>query len=220
MNRYFYADSENKPRGPFTLAELSQLASTGVISNSTNVILEGADTWIKWERVQTSESSAEIAQAVIAKASQMGENLKTFDWSGFFFGLFLVVVEYFVLPYALLRRAAADLSAWGRRRILPTATSDLPVLTFLTVVTRPAAHVLWTAYYGFKAVKFLVDGKVTMSFFGLFSSYQQVEFPDRLYYFIGMCLSAYFANFLIGLVFDALSLLVTMANSLKKIERK
>jgi hypothetical protein len=80
MNKYHYADKDNKPQVPFTLPELKGLAGTGVIANSTNVILEGATIWSKWEQVQAAESSAEIAQAVVAKASHVGETLsKLFD---------------------------------------------------------------------------------------------------------------------------------------------
>ncbi len=218
--RYYYADKDNKPVGPLTITELRKLAGSGVISGSTNIIAEGATAWNNWDQIQAVESRAEIADSVVMKATQIGEGLKRYDWGGFLFGLLLVMLEYLILPYALLKKAGADLSEWGRKRMLPTATSELPVLTFLTVVTRPAVHILWTAYYTIKALIFLANGKLETSFFGLFASYQQVEFPDRLYYFLGMCVAVYFMNFLIGLIFDALSLLVSMANSLTKLERK
>jgi hypothetical protein len=219
MNKYYYADKDNKSVGPCTPADLRKLAGEGTINGLTNVILEGASTWSTWGEVQATESQAETIQAVAGKASQAGERLRSFDWGGLLMGLLLVIVEYLILPYFLLRRAAATLAEWGRNRTLPSETSELPVLTFLTVVCRPAVHVLWTLYYTVKALIFLTDGR-PKAFFDIFEREAQVDFPDRVYYFIGLCAFTYFMNFLIGLLFDALSLLVNMANSLKKIEKK
>jgi len=220
MRKYYYADKDGKPVGPYTLVDLRRLAQDGTIDASTNVIPEGASTWTTWGEVHAVESEAETIQAVAGRASEAGRRLRGYDWAGLFMGLLLVIIEYLVLPFFLLKRAAATLAEWGRSRTLPTKASELPVLTFLTVMTRPAVHILWSLYYVVKALIFVVDGRLRVSLFGFFESEQQVDFPGRLYYFVGMCVSAYFMNFFIGLFFDALSLLVNIANSLKKIERK
>ena len=58
MKKYYYTDKDNKPQGPFSLAELKQLANVGTINSSTNIIAEGANIWNRWEEVQGAESSA------------------------------------------------------------------------------------------------------------------------------------------------------------------
>ena len=130
--RYYYSDANNKPVGPVTLQQLRQLLRDGVINEDTNVIAEGSNNWVRFADVAggppTSSGAAEA----------------DFNWGAVLFGLLMVVGQFFTLPLNLLKQAGATLSAWGTSKVLPTAQSDLPVLTFLAVVTRPAIHMIFT----------------------------------------------------------------------------
>ena len=89
--------------------------------------------------------------------------------------------------------------------MLPTAQSDLPVLTFLAVVTRPAVHMIFTgiAFVGVCIASFAVPGGA-----------------GKVGYFVLGMIAIYFANFAIGYVFDCLSVIIGIANNVRNIERR
>ncbi len=188
---YHYSDSNNKPVGPVTLEQLRQLARDGVINNQTNVIVEGTSNWIRYGDVAAGQQSRSADDAP-------GE----FSWGASFFGLFLVVGQFFKLPYTLIKQAVTTLSAWGKSKVLPTAQSDVPVLTFVAVVTRPAVHVI-----------FCIVALVVVSI-GAFNTYGA---GAKVGSFVLGVIAIYFANSVIGLYFDGVSLLVNLANNVKKI---
>lgn len=203
--KYYYSDANNKPVGPVTVEQLRQLAQDGVINNYTNVIVEGTSNWVPYGDIVASQQGNEVAARIAQQARNMGAALGQFNWGAFFFGLLLVLIQGFILPYNLLKQAAATLSAWGKSKVLPTGQSDLPVLTFLTVVIRPAVHILFTACAFLFATVF---------------AYEASGMGERLGIFIGLLILIYFANFYVGLVFDAVSCIVGIANGVKSIERR
>jgi polyferredoxin len=133
-----------------------------------------------------------------------------FDFGSSLFGLLLVIVEIFVLPWRLIKGAACTLASWGSSRRLPTSESSLPVATFITIVLRPAYHILLTVIGGLVVV--------VMSLHEMFS--HEGSFIEGVGELIGGIVAIYFANFIVGAIFDWISILVQMANSLKNIERK
>jgi hypothetical protein len=93
--------------------------------------------------------------------------------------------------------------------MLPTTQSDLPVATFLTVVLRPAVHVLYT-----------VIGAIVVCVMSYKVMQEMDSVAKGLEMLIGGFICLYFANLIIGAVFDFISLPIVIANSLKNIERK
>ena len=135
-----------------------------------------------------------------------------FGFGSMIFGILLVFLEYFILPWRLIKRSALTLASWGRSRILPTGQSDLPILTFITVLYRPIVHVLVTVI-GILFV--VVVGIITM-----FHHSDQDSFMHGMCILIVGPIAVYLVNFYIGLIFDVISIVVQMANSLRNIERK
>ncbi len=78
-------------------------------------------------------------------------------------------------------------------------------------------HILFTAYAFLKDCQFLYEGNI--SFAGVFN-YDASSMGERLGIFIGFLILVYFANFYVGLVFDAISCIVGIANGVKSIERR
>jgi hypothetical protein len=202
---YYYSDASNRPVGPVTLEQLRQLARDGVINNETNVIVEGTHDWVRYGDVLAGQQSSEVAAKIARQARNLGAVLGEFNWGAFLFGLLLVLLQFFILPYNLLKQAGATLSSWGKSKVLPTAHSDLPVLTFMVVVTRPAVHVI------FSTVAFVVV---------CFTAYKTYGWGGKVGYFVMGLIVIYFANFAIGYAYDCLSAIVNIANSVKNIERK
>jgi sugar lactone lactonase YvrE len=50
--KYYYANPSNQPIGPLDAAELTQLASAGVINEQTFVIAEGSQSWIPYGQIR------------------------------------------------------------------------------------------------------------------------------------------------------------------------
>jgi hypothetical protein len=215
--KYYYSDASNQPVGPVTLEQLRGLAEEGVINDDTNVIVEGTHDWIRYGNLVAGQQSSEVAARIAQQARSVGAVLGKFNWGAFFFGLLLVLVQVFVLPYELLKKAGTTLSSWGKSKVLPTAQSDLPVLTFLTVVIRPAVHVIVTAWAFYKDCRFLFTGEISLMFLPIHFAQSAGE---RVGYFLLILILIYFANLYIGLAFDVISVVVGIANSVKNIERR
>ena len=240
MSRYYYAGPDKKPVGPFTTEEVSKLVEEGKINDNTYLIGEGQTTWVRYADWKAAQGSAEAAEAIARKAQQVKTAISKFDFGSSIFGLLLVIVEIFVLPWRLISRAAVTLATWGSSRILPTSQSELPVATFITVVLRPAVHMFLTVIGGLVIVGYslyLIVGGISdsaahhrpahhqpASMFGDSTSdsasAEHGSVLGGIRTLIGGLLAVYFANLLIGAIFDSLSIAVLMANSLRNIERK
>jgi len=210
MSKFYYAGSDKKPVGPFSSEEVRKLVDDGKINDNTYLIGEGQTTWVRYADWIAAQGTAEAAEAIARKAQQMRTAISKFDFGSSIFGLLLVVVEIFVLPWRLIKGAAGTLASWGSSRILPTSQSDLPVVTFITVVLRPAVHMLLTV------IGWL--GVIGFSIYQMCSRNGSVS--DGFRTLIGGLVAVYFANLLVGLIFDSISIAIQMANSLKNIERK
>jgi len=49
---FYYADSENQPKGPVVWEDLESLERSGAIKDDTRVIVEGGSTWSRWRSVK------------------------------------------------------------------------------------------------------------------------------------------------------------------------
>jgi GYF domain 2 len=210
MNKCYYAGPDKKPVGPFTAEELRQLVMEGKINDNTFLIGEGQANWVRYADWQTTQGTTEAAEAIARTARQMKTAMAQFEFGSSFFGLLLVIVEIFVLPWRLIKGAACTLASWGSSRRLPTSQSDLPVATFITVVLRPAYHILLTVIGGLVVI--------AMSLYDMFS--RDGSFSEGVKILIGGIVAIYFANLIVGAIFDGMSILVQTANSLRNIERK
>jgi len=210
MSKLFYAGADRKPVGPFTTEEVHKLVDEGKINDNTFLISEGQTTWVRYADWKAAQGTAEAAEAIARKAQQMKTAISKFEFGSSIFGLLLVIVEIFVLPWRLISRSATTLASWGSSRILPTSQSDLPVATFITVVLRPAVHILLTV------IGWL--GVVIYSIYLMCSRNSSVS--DGIKMLVVGFPTVYFANLLVGAIFDVISIGIQMANSLRNIEKK
>jgi hypothetical protein len=206
MTMYHYADENQKTFGPVSLDELRKLAQEGIITADTYVISEGQTTWIRYGDLITTAGEAAVAEAIASRMQQMGKVLSKFRWGDLFFGLLLVLINVLTLPFHLLKRSAMSLANWGENRTLPTAQSDLPVLTFLIVVLRPVFHLLFTVLGVLGCLGYVLTS--------------QQPPGEKVVILLLVPVGIYLFNFAIGFFFDCISVFIVMANSLKNIERK
>lgn len=234
--KYYYANAQNQPTGPLDLAALASLMRAGAITDQTSVIAEGAQTWTTYGMVRNGATSAAIAHAVTSQLTRAGDLARAFSWGKMLYGALLVVISNLVLPWTLLKHAANELAQWGKDRMVPSATSDLPALSQTFIVARPLAHVAFSAIMIIVAVLALcgagpayysylpsatADEKLLSLFFG--EAARQSYAYARHYEFgraVAGCASAlaiaYFGNLLIGLFYEACGLLVRVANDIRR----
>jgi GYF domain 2 len=215
--KYYYSDASNKSVGPVTLEQLRQLAHDHVIDNETNVIVEGSTDWVRYGDVVAGEQTSEMAAKIAQQARSVGVALGRFKWGAFLSGFLFALLQTLDLPYVLLKKAVTTLSDWGQSRMLPSAQSDVPVLTFLTVVMRPVVHVVYTVWALYKDFRFLFTGEISLAFIPI--NFAE-SVGERIGYFLLILLAVYFFNIAIGFVFDVWSVIVGIANSVKNIERR
>ena len=53
--KYYYADEQSQPKGPFSFVELLAFDKSGAIKPDTNVIAENSSDWIPWSVVKSKE---------------------------------------------------------------------------------------------------------------------------------------------------------------------
>jgi len=205
----YYAGPDKKPLGPYSAEEMRKLANEGRISDDTFVISEGQTNWVRFADWKAAYETSEAAEAIARNAQKMRTAIAKLDWGAFIFGLLLVLVEICVLPWRLLSRAAMTLADWGRKRMLPSTQSDLPVATFFTVILRPAVYILNTIIGGF--VVCVMSCTIMRDWDSVAKGLEMLGVG-----FIGL----YFQNIIIGAIFDFISLPIVIANSLRNIERK
>lgn len=221
--KYYYANAQNQPTGPLDLDGLAALSRAGTITDQTNVIAEGSQTWTSYGLVRTGATSAAIADALAAKVSRATEAARSFSWGEMLFGMLLVVISNLVLPWTLLKHAADELTQWGKERLVPSATSDLPALTQTLVVARPMAHVVFTVIMVIFAVLALFGTGLMYHLpltveDALGRQYEaQYSFGHALGTSVVALLFAYFGNLFIGLIYEAGGLLVRIANDIRRL---
>jgi len=129
-------------------------------------------------------------------------------------GILLIVVSFFTTPFTVLVRACMNLAEWGKARRLPTAESEIPVLTYFTVVGRPLAHVLWLCVLFIAGIVMLFSG-------GIFAPrYYGYSFGSAFGTMLLCWLAAYFGQLVVGLICESGSVLVRMANDVNKIAKR
>ena len=140
---YYYTNQNHQPTGPVTFAQLQKLAADGVINSATAIIREGSKEPTTWGVVATSDAPA--TDVNVMAAERMVSTIKDLPVGDALFGALLVFFSFWTTPACVLRRSILNLAEWGKNRALPTSESELPVLTYSTIVGRPAAHLLWFA---------------------------------------------------------------------------
>lgn len=205
---YYYANTEKKPTGPVSFADLQKLAAAREIGSSTPVIREGTSSWSTWGEVAKTDAPASTPSQVPAPeqdataivADKVVSSVKSLPIGDALIGILLIVVSFFTTPFTVLVRACNNLAEWGKARRLPTAESEIPVLTYFTVVGRPLAHVLWL--------------------FGCFIAGIVMLFTGAIIMLPLFWLAAYFGQLVVGLVCESGSVLVRMANDVNKIAKR
>lgn len=208
---YYYANSEKKPTGPVSFADLQKLAASGVITASTPVIREGAPSWSTWGEVASTDAPTSTLSRVPAPepdataivADKVMSSVKSMPIGDILIGILLILISFFTTPFTVLLRACKNLAEWGESRHLPTSESEIPVLTYFTIVGRPLAHVMWL-------VIFVIAGIVMPFIAGVMS----------IALLPACWLVAYFGQLLVGLFCESGSVLVRMANDVNKIAKR
>ena len=208
---YYYANTEKKPTGPVSFADLQKLATAGAITASTPVIREGSPSWSTWGEVaktdaptsSLSQGTASEPDATTIVADKVMNSVKSMPIGDILIGILLILISFFTTPFTVLVRACKNLAEWGDSRHLPTSESEIPVLTYFTIVGRPLAHVMWL-------VILVIAGIVLPFIFGVVGI---VLLP--------VCwLVAYFGQLLVGLFCESGSVLIRMANDVNKIAKR
>lgn len=191
--KYYYSIGD-KPTGPVTLEELKNLRAQGLINDMTKVIREGEASWSEYYKI--AGGSLPISYG------------SSFDVGKLSLGIWLFIKKIFTLSWEIVRRSAIEVAEWGNKRALPTDESELPVITFIAIVSKPIAIFLYCIGVVLAAlvwpIIFLVSGEVLYAPFA----------------FIGLLVGGYLALPIIALYFDLIALGVLTVNKISNIERK
>ncbi len=212
--RYHYSLRRNENAGPVDLAELTRLAAAGVINDDTPVLPEGSQTWSTYGAVRQGVAASVAAEAVAAGVTRAGAALKGFSWGSMFFGMLLAILGWLTLPWTVLANAARELAEWGKQRLLPSSSSDLPVLTFYMIVMRNLTLVLWAIIAPFCSC---------LSLFGVgpfYRGYYGWNLGAAVGGFLGGLVFSYFMLLGIAVLFETLAVGVRMANDIKRIAQR
>lgn len=183
--KYFYKNKEGTEIGPVSRDDLLRLEAQALINNQTEVRVGNDTEWLPWEDARIEED---------------GDDMNKMNAMGFLLGLWMIVLKVLTLPYELVFSAAKQVLQWGLSQQLPTEESDVPVLTFITVVCRPLAHLLYAVVGIIVAIVILAQGHLIGFLFAL--------------------LAVYFAQIGIAIVFEFAGLVIMMANNIKTISKK
>jgi hypothetical protein len=212
--KYYYSSPSGQVIGPIEFNELAQLAGAGSIHEHTAVIAEGAQTWSTFAQVRESAAPARAAAPASRGVNRVADVIKAFSWGQFLFGLLLVFLSGFTLPWAILRHCGRDLASWGTSRALPSSESDLPALTHLLIVVRPFTHVIFTATMAVIAILALFGrGPGYLGYYGYHLSH-------AISGCVGALLVGYFGNWVIAFVYDLFSAIVRIANDVKRLAQR
>lgn len=216
MKNYYYSDDNKKAVGPHSLEHLTELLEKGEIKKSTLIIAEGEKEWISYSQLMDHIHHSKSTAYVASKFDHVYEKAANLNFKDFMIGMIMILASSFTLPWTLICGAFANVSEWGKNKTLPIAFSDVPVLTYLTVVLRP----LWIISTFLMGIIFATSSlfwNFNNNFFGISYRY---EISDRILHFMGYLLGTYLSIFVVGLVFDIISLITGMANNVKEINRK
>ena len=213
--RYHYSPKENETSAPVDLAELQRLATAGTIHDDTPVIPEGGTAWTTYGAVRQGATASAAAEVVAAGVSRAGAALKNFSWGEMLFGLLLAFMGWLTLPWTVIAGAAGELSLWGRQRVLPSSSSDLPVLTFYVIVMRNFTLLLWVALV-IVAAFLQLAGQTPFGGFRRGGWDPVIAIGGA----IGLVINGYFLVLLIAFLFEALAVGVRIANDIKKIAQR
>ena len=216
MSKYLYADANQKPVGPVSLEALDHLCKESLISERTLIIEEGGSSWVAYGDLLKKRRNEQRASAVVDQVEKVGKVVRSLPWVDFFVGFVLIIIQVLTLPWVLIKGAAALVVEWGAKRELPTSQSEVPVLTFLTVVLRP----LWVLLAVFFGVIICISSLfMDRTYYWFWGSVSRTP-VDRIAEFIVGIGGVYFGVILISFCFDLASLFIGMANSLKEMSRK
>ncbi len=179
----YYKNKAGNEAGPVSTDELLKLEAQGLISNETEVRPHSGAEWQTWGEFRLQNKDVNKANAF-----------------GFLMGIWTIVLKFFLLPFELVINAYKQVLSWGISGSLPTAESDVPVLTFITIVFRPVVHLLSVLCGILWAVWALVHGQIPVMIIAL--------------------IQTYFAQIAIAIVFEIYSLLISIANNIKKMADK
>ncbi|HSI83220.1 MAG TPA: DUF4339 domain-containing protein [Candidatus Methylacidiphilales bacterium] len=159
-----------------------------------------------------STSSGDSNTRSAARAREQMKQMQNLNWGKFFWGLVLVFVQCFTIPWTLIANSALTLSRWGTENALPTKESEFPALTFLLVVIRPCIHIVFTivgiiASLVGAVLPFLVGINLTAIISASVSLF-------------GGLVGTYFLNIYIALIFEGGALLLSIYNSIKSMDSK
>lgn len=222
--KYYYTNSANQPVGPVDIDELARLEQAGTISENCNVIAEGSTKWIPYRELKGGAATAKVADALAKGVGRATEAACSFSWGSMLFGMLLVIISGLTLPWTILANAARELAQWGKDRLVPSSTSDLPALTQVLIVARPFTHVVFTTVMVFIAVLTLFG---TGPVYGAVRGLQQFEYGYEGYSLTRalsstatLLFAAYFGNWVIAFVYELSGLLVRIANEVRRISAR
>ena len=200
--KYYYLDANNKPTGPKTLDELSELSKGGLINEKTKVIIEGGSEWVDLRTIIVTTPNPAVAKEITDQF-----NAKyPFSLGAFCQGALHVFRNYFTMPTQLLGSSALKLSEWGITRRLPSSDSEQPVLTYFCIVLKPLFH--WFVQLAFLLAGFFV-------FIGRLESKKGNPF-ESLFVMIIIWILGFLIQPFVSILFELSGLFVSMANNLKK----
>jgi hypothetical protein len=164
MKRYYIGEPPESPRGPFYLHELSGLFRESQLSLDTPVIEEGASAWGRYGDLRTGERTREVAGAMADKAAKVVAALHREESKSFSFGFLLGVLHLLMLPWQLIRGAAATVAQWGSSRFIAVSEGRL-ASAVIGKVAQPVCILLWTAYWVGDCISLLLVGKPAVTLF-------------------------------------------------------
>jgi hypothetical protein len=149
-----------------------------------------------------SDPNTRLADKVIATASS-----NTTRHAGY--GALLVFFAFWTTPWTVLKRSVQNLAEWGKARSLPTAQSELPVLTYLTIIGRPFMHLLWLAGSVIVALWRLCGGGQ--------GGYYGYSFGTAFLGFLACLAAGYFGQYLVGFWCESISIGIRIANNIQQL---
>ncbi|MBK8477066.1 MAG: DUF4339 domain-containing protein [Opitutaceae bacterium] len=210
MKKYYYTNQNQQPTGPVSFAELQQLAAAGVIKSDTAIVGEGSKEPTTWGGLAASEAPKTDVNALAAE--RMLSSMKELPVGDALFGALLVFFSFWTTPATVLRRSILNLAEWGRNRALPTSESELPVLTYSTIVGRPTAHLLWFACFWLGGFYWFIAGGG--SYYGGFN------IVSAILSLLGSWAVAYFGQYIVGFLYESLSIMIRVANDVSKLAKR
>jgi hypothetical protein len=125
------------------------------------------------------------------------------------YGALLVFFAFWTTPWVVLKRSVQNLAEWGKARALPSAQSELPVLTYLTITGRPFAHLLWLVVSIIVSLWQLLGGGQ--------QRYYGYSFSQAFLGFLACLAAGYFGQYVVGLWCESMSIAIRIANDIQQL---